>query len=239
MIGSYLMCLDFSDITPAESRRLSELLQALRTKIVSRIFTKSAIFSDLFMDEFQSRLLAQHVFMGNVLFQESFDAAFIESAKVSGHYVENAPKGQRFWDVAIDGKRISLKSTKAKALRDETLHISKLTEAAWIQDCRSAKARREKTISLFSDYISMVDTIYQLRYFSNTHRYELVEIPVVLFSEIMGLPEKVFCADGPSINIPIGAVPPYFTLKLDRSDAKITLANILKANCIVHAIWEF
>jgi hypothetical protein len=37
---------------------------------------------------------------------------------------------------------------------------------------------------------------------------------------------KHFSADGPTINIAVGKNPPDFTLKPDRSDAKITLANI-------------
>lgn len=47
--------------------------------------------------------------------------------------------GQRFWDVEMDGKRLSLKSTAAENLRVGSLHISKLCEAAWIQDARSIK----------------------------------------------------------------------------------------------------
>jgi hypothetical protein len=49
---------------------------------------------------------------------------------------------------------------------------------------------------------------------------------------------KHFSADGPTINIPIGKNPPDFTLKPDRSDAKITLANINKQLCMVHGVWQ-
>jgi hypothetical protein len=51
--------------------------------------------------------------------------------------------------------------------------------------------------------------------------------------------DEIKCStDGPSIQIPVGQDPPDFTLKLDRSDSKITLANILKQNCVVHASWK-
>ena len=86
------------------------------------------------------------------------------------------------WDAMIDGRRISLKSSKAKSLRNKTLHISKLTEAAWIQDCRTAAKRREHTHRLFREYCGDVDAIIQLRYFRDLHLYELVDIPSLFSS---------------------------------------------------------
>ena len=83
-----------------------------------------------------------------------------------------------------------------------------------------------------------MDAIVQLRYFRSSGLYELVEIPVPLFSQIMSVGLKHFAADGPTINIPIGQEPPDFTLKLDRSDAKVTLTNIQKALCLVHGTWQ-
>jgi hypothetical protein len=194
--------------------------------------------SEEFESEFRSKLLAHHCFMGSPLFQESFDSAFISAGAAAGYVVEAAPAGQRFWDVIIDGRRISLKSSKARSLRSGTLHISKLTEAAWIQDCRTAARRRERTQSLFRDYCDEVDAIIQLRYFHVLDLYELVEIPVALFSQVLDVGREHFAADGPTINIPIGRSPPDFTLKQDRSDAKITLANINKELCLVHGTWH-
>jgi hypothetical protein len=176
--------------------------------------------------------------MGAPLYQDSFDSAFIAACTHAGHKVEQAPAGQRFWDVTVDGKKISLKSTKARSLRDRKLHISKLTEAAWIQDCRTATKRREYTRRLFRNYCSQVDAIIQLRYFGSHKLYELVEIPVSLFSQVLEVGKAHFSADGPTINIPIGKNPPDFTLKLDRSDAKITIANINKELCLAHGTWQ-
>lgn len=227
-----------ASVTKAEERRLKEFIDALRTDCKVKMNPDSPFNSDSFESEFRSKLLTHHCFMGAPLFQESFDSAFIAACSHAGHKVEGAPDGQRFWDVIVDGRKISLKSSKAKSLRKETLHISKLTEAAWIQDCRTATKRREHTRRLFESYCNEVDAIVQLRYFHSSHRYELVEIPVDLFSQIMKVGRKHFSADGPTINIPIGKNPPDFTLKLDRSDAKITIANINKKLCLVHGIWQ-
>lgn len=227
-----------ASVTQAEHRRLTEFIAALRTPCKVQRNPESPINTTEFECEFRSKLLTHHRFMGSPLFQESFDSAFISACSHAGHKVNPAPEGQRFWDVMIDGRRISLKSTKAKSLRQDTLHISKLTEAAWIQDCRTAAKRREHTFKLFEEYNAEVDAIIQLRYFVSTRKYELVEIPVSLFSQIFAVGKSHFSADGPTINIPIGKEPPDFTLKLDRSDAKITLANINKDLCLVHGIWE-
>jgi hypothetical protein len=227
-----------TSVSPAEHRRLDEFINALRTPCKVQMNPDSPLNSTEFESEFRSKLLTHHCFMGSPLFQESFDSAFISACSHAGHKVSLAPDGRRFWDVMIDGRRISLKSTKAKNLRQQTLHISKLTEAAWIQDCRTAAKRRELTFKLFREYNAEVDAIIQLRYFLLSRRYELVEIPVSLFSQVFIVDKSHFSSDGPTINIPIGKEPPDFTLKLDRSDAKITLANINKSLCLVHGTWE-
>ncbi len=230
---------DFSvSVTPAEERRLREFINALRTPCRAQMDPKSVLNSDEFESEFRSKLLTHHCFMGAPLFQESFDSAFMAACSHAGHRVEQAPAGQRFWDVLIDGRQISLKSSKARSLREGKLHISKLTEAAWIQDCRTATKRREHTHRLFREYCDEVDAIVQLRYFHSLHLYELVEIPVALFFQVLNVSKSHFSADGPTINIPIGKDPPDFTLKLDRSDAKITIANINKELCMVHGTWQ-
>lgn len=225
-------------VTPAEERRLEEFLKALRTECDATISPKSALISVEFESEFRSKLLAHHCFMGSPLFQESFDSAFIAACEQSGHPVVKAPEGQRFWDVKVNGRKISLKSSKAKSIKKDTLHISKLTEAAWIQDCRTSSTRRKNTLTLFTEYCNEVDAIIQLRYFQSLATYEMVEIPVSLFKQVSNLKKESFEADGPMINIPVGKIPPDFTLKLDRSDAKITLANINKALCIVCGTWR-
>lgn len=225
-------------VTEAEDARLREFFAALRTPCVAQMNQDSTFYSESFESEFRSKLLTHHCYIGSPLYQESFDSAFIAACSRAGHRVEMAPRGQRFWDVVVDGRRISLKSTKAKVLRMNKLHISKLTEGAWIQDCRTAAKRCDATHNLFREYCAQVDAIVQLRYFISQQFYELVEIPVSLFAQILDVDKAHFTADGPTIGIPIGKSPCDFTLKIDRSDAKITLANINKELCIVHGTWQ-
>lgn len=225
-------------VSSAEERRVREFLRALRTPCAVSMSPDSPYNCPAFETEFRSRLLTQHCFVGAPLFQESFDSAFIAACSQAGLSVTPAPAGQRFWDVMVAGRRLSLKSSKAKSLRESTLHISKLTEAAWIQDCRTSTKRRSMTFDLFEEYCGQVDAIVKLRHFSTRAAYELVEIPVSLFRQVLDVDLGPFSADGPTINIPIGQIPPDFTLKLDRSDAKITIANIRKDLCLVHGTWQ-
>jgi hypothetical protein len=101
-------------VTAAEERRLREFISALRTRCKAHMNPKSTWNGEDFESEFRSKLLTHHCFMGSPLFQESFDSAFIAACSRAGHQVEQAPAGQRFWDVTIDGRRISLKSSKAR-----------------------------------------------------------------------------------------------------------------------------
>lgn len=221
-----------------EQRYVDELLTAMRGPCEVLSPSRSPLMTDVFTQEFQAALLLNHYFLGAPLATASFEAAFIRAARAAGHKVTPAPDGYRFWDVDVDGRRISLKTTAAANLRVGALHISKLCEAAWIQDMRGAAQREDATKRLFVEYTAAVDCIIQLRLFKDRAFYELVEIPSVLLAQVADVPRAEFAPDGPSIGIPVGKNPPDFTLKLDRSDAKITLANINKGVCHVLATWQ-
>lgn len=221
-----------------EKKYLDELLSAMRGPCETTFPAASPLMSEHFAAEFRATLLTHHYFLKAPLATNSFEAAFVRAARAAGHEVIPAPDGQRFWDVEIDGSKISLKSTAAANLRVGTLHISKLCEAAWIQDMRSAALREEATKELFAEYTGTVNRIIQLRLFKKKALYELVEIPTDLLAQVADVPRAEFALDGPSIGIPVGSNPPDFTLKLDRSDAKITLANINKQMCSVLGTWQ-
>ena len=154
---------------------------------------------------------------------------------------------RRFVDLTLtpaDGRtrRLSLKSTAAKKLSEDTAHISKLTEAAWIQDVRSARARRQRTIELFREYRAAVDAIVLLRAFREPgaipNRYQLVEIPSDLFKSLEDAPESAFAADGPVIDCAYQGLSSAAQVSIDRSDAKITIRRIQLAACTIHAEWR-
>ncbi len=219
-----------------EQRYLDELLSAMRGPCEESIPADG--LPEVFAREFRATLLTHHYFLKAPLATSSFEAAFVRAAEAAGSKVRIAPDGYRFWDVEVDDKKISLKSTAAANLRDRSLHISKLCEAAWIQDMRGAAQREERTKALFEEYTSAVDSIVQLRFFKKRAFYEMVLVPTDLLSQVADLPRAEFAPDGPTIGVPVGKDPPDFTLKLDRSDAKVTLANINKDVCRVLGSWQ-
>lgn len=222
----------------AEQRYLNEFLSAMRGPCSENFPTASPILNEDFKREFRATLLIHHYFLKAPLATNSFEAAFVRSARAAGLNVNPAPDGQRFWDVEVEGRRLSLKSTAAANTRVGTLHISKLCEAAWIQDMRRADLREHETKRLFAEYTSSVHSILQLRLFKSRGFYELVEIPSTILAQVADVPRSEFSSDGPRIGIPIGKDPCDFTLTLDRSDAKITLANINKDVCAVLGSWQ-
>ena len=186
--------------TTPELRFPSDATSAPRVPFLSKRFEK----------EFRTTLLIHHYFLRAPLATNSFEAAFVRAARAGSHEIRKAPEGQRFWDVEMDGLRISLKSTAAADLRVQSLHISKLCEAAWIQDARSASHREENTKRLFAEYTATVDAIIQLRLFKKKAFYEMVRIPTSVLAQVADVPRAKFAPEGPSIGIPIGQDPPGY-----------------------------
>ena len=153
---------------------------------------------------------------------------------------------RRFVDVTVEAageaRKLSLKSTAARNLSETTAHISKLTEAAWIQDARTPTARRNAMRDLFRQYREAVSAIVMLRAFrgdagSPPQRYQLVEIPVRLFDSIQESSLRDFERDAPVITCRLDGRP-VAHVAVDRSDAKITVRRIQLSACVIHAEWS-
>ena len=177
-----------------------------------------------------------------------FEIVFCNACdSVGWKYEKPESATHRFVDLVIRrpgerARKLSLKSTAPKSLSRTTAHISKLTEAAWIQDMRSSRERRDRTEDLIRDYMAAVDSIIMLRAFRNANRvpvrYQLLEIPTSIFGSIHEAPLDAFAADGPTIDCSFQGHEVAARVSLDRSDAKITVKQIALAACIVHAEWE-
>ena len=178
----------------------------------------------------------------------SFETVFRNACRhVKWDVTPEASATQRFVDLSVSvgpasTRHLSLKSTAAKNLSKKTVHISKLTEAAWIQDTRTPKARRDATIDLFTSYQTAVNAILMLRAFREASDqvpdlYQLVEIPVSLFDSIHQAPLSAFRSDAPVVDCTDSNGRVLARVALDRSDAKITVRSILLEACTVHAEW--
>lgn len=174
-----------------------------------------------------------------------FETVFRNACNSVGWKV--APVGsatQRFVDLEVvddEGtmRRLSLKSTAAKGISESSAQISKLTEAAWIQDTRTPRGRRSRLQRLFADYQQAVDSIVFLRAFREDgipRRYQLIEIPTTLFDSVQDAPIALFQSDAPLIPCQRGGQT-VATIAVDRSDAKITVRRIVLSSCLIHAEW--
>lgn len=201
------------------------------------------------IEYFGLMISAHHGITTEALGLTSFESAFRNTCEAVDWALD--PPGsatQRFVDLTVEAsdgleRRLSLKSTAAQRLSERTAHISKLTEAAWIQDVRSARTRREHTLELFEEYCAAVDAIVMLRAFrvdrtTMPHRYQLIEIPTAIFESLADAPQSAFDADGPTIDCAYGGNPAAARVSLDRSDAKITVKQIQLSVCDIHAEWE-
>lgn len=178
----------------------------------------------------------------------SFETVFRNACQYMNWSVD--PPGsatQRFVDLTIrinnePVQRLSLKSTAARNLSRSAVHISKLTEAAWIQDARTPRDRRQRTRDLFRDYQQAVSSIIMLRAFREKagevpKLYQIVEIPVSIFDSIQQAPMRDFERDAPVIDCRVGNEV-VARVVIDRSDAKITVRSIQLSACTVHAEWQ-
>ena len=179
---------------------------------------------------------------------KGFETVFGNACESVGWKVEWAESmTHRFNDLIVTdhedkSRSLSLKSTAAQSLSIKTAHISKLTEAAWIQDVRSARERRTRTLALFEEYTNTVDSIVMLRAFRQRNevpqRYQLVEIPTEIFKSLPDSTVSQFDSDGPRVDCSYGGCQHAARVSLDRSDAKITVSGIRLSVCSVHAEWE-
>jgi hypothetical protein len=196
-------------------------------------------------DAFAARLRAHHALNPEPLSTTAFEAAFNAACRAAGWEVAPAASAtHRFYDTAVilpgaPVRRISLKASAARDLRRGLVHISKLTEAAWIQDARTQADRRAKLVELFAEYRAQTEGIVMLRCFRDEVPgalcYELVEIPTTVFASVDDL--GIADAQASTIAIPPGAAVPDARIRIDRSDAKITVTGIRTEVCTVHGRW--
>ena len=177
-----------------------------------------------------------------------FETTFGNACESVGWEVEWAESmTHRFSDLTVTddantSRKLSLKSTAAQAISRKTAHISKLTEAAWIQDTRTARERRRLTLQLFREYTGAVDSIVMLRAFRKRNeiptRYQLLEVPTAIFHSLQNATLSQFSSEGPRIYCSFRNNERAAQVSLDRSDAKITVSQINLEVCPVHAEWE-
>lgn len=220
--------------------KLLDVARVMAQPIDEIINTNSELLRPEFVSEFRARLQAHHATHTTPMDRLGFENAFLSASRSSGLHTAEAPsRTTRFYDATIADEKFALKTEGAKSMKPDKLHISKLSEAAWIQDMRSARKRYDKSMAFIDDFLAAVDRIFVLRYYqaSPMPHYELVEIPVGHFKRIKELTVSDFDSDAPRVLIS-DAKGDLMEFRLDRSDSKITIGKIEKSRCVVHAEWR-
>lgn len=229
-----------SRLNEAEVARLIEIGNSMIAPIEERVAADGDLLRPEFVAEFRSRLQIHHATQDSPLDRLGFENAFLAASRAAGLEAVEAPsRTTRFYDVTIAGERFALKTEGAKDMKADRLHISKLSEAAWIQDMRSARLRYEKAMEFVDAFLAVVDRMFVLRYYraSAIPHYELVEIPITHFERIKMTSVSDFDSDAPRIKIADGSGD-IMEFHIDRSDSKITIGKIEKSQCIVRAEWK-
>ena len=235
-------------LSPMDVRFVARLIDSLSSPPRADVTRTWLTAKPEWVEYFGLTISAHHGTTAEPLGLTGFEVAFRNACEAVGWVVDEPGSAtQRFVDATVTAdataRKLSLKSTAAKGLSATTAHISKLTEAAWIQDVRSARARREKTLDLFRQYRQAVDSIVMLRAFRRGSdavptKYHLLEIPTEIFASLEDVPLSAFAADGPTIECAYLGEPVAARVSLDRSDAKITVKQIKLAVCTLRVEWH-
>lgn len=234
-------------MSSAKIRFVAQVVDALERSPAAKVRKQNTWLtgSPKWLEHFGLALSVHHGATSEPLKLTGFETVFRGACTSARWKVEGwGSPTRRFVDLVVNAggsrRRLSLKSTAAQNLSERFAEISKLTEAAWIQDQRKPADRRKALQKLFREYTDAVDAIIMLRAFrqpsSMPYRYQLLEIPASIFESIQDAPLAVFQRDAPVVECLVEDRVAA-RVAVDRSDAKITIRSISLAECVVHAEW--
>lgn len=223
---------------------LTEVATVMLRRVEETVNPESGLVTPRFAANFRNRLLIHHATSDAKLTKKAFEYAFKGACEADGKTgfitVSDTLPGV---DVTIDGVRFSLKTEAAKAIKAEQITISKLSEARWIQQQTTLDALAKEAAIRIPAHLDHYDRILVLRVRELPGvrlQYEIVEIPHELLRRVSTLTVADFsprtAQSGSSARVNVGGTT-AFTLRLDGSDGKITIAGLQIAFCLRHAFW--
>ncbi|MFP4219502.1 MAG: hypothetical protein ACLFQ7_03290 [Phormidium sp.] len=231
-------------LTDNQIRILAELAEKLGNSIEKPTKIDSDFVTQEFWEDFSAQLLAYHAFHEEKLTKKAFEYLMMASSNATQKTAKliknpNHP-GQ---DIIIDNINFSLKTEGSKSIKRDELTISKLMEARWIRDCKTKQQFVQGIQDHIMSHLSSYERIFCLRSFDRDDylEYELVEIPLDLLKSVSQIQAshlgRLTKNGGCSANV-IHQGEKAFTLRLDGSVEKVTIANIKIKNCIRHTVWK-
>jgi type II restriction enzyme len=206
----------------------------------------SGIISVRTLEDFGDVLRLHHCFSREPFSKDKFEYALENVLRLSGVDAALAPRGQRGYDIRIDAENFSLKTEAAKAIRADSIHISKFMELGgghWGDKPSDLVGLRVQFLSALNN-IQRILILRALKKGSPEYLYELVEIPKNLLEraatgrlEMMGkstqFPKPGYC------HVEENGVA-QFSLYFDGGgERKLQIKRLRKDLCVVHATWRF
>lgn len=246
------------------SKRIERLLTAIptlsdyRLQLIDRIVSvfslprnywkskTSGLISERVLEDFGDVLRLHHCFSREPFSKDKFEYALESVLKTDEIDAALAPRGQRGYDIQIRGKNFSLKTEAAKAIRSDTIHISKFMELGggqWGDDPSDLIGLRAQFLGALAG-IQRILILRALKKGTPEYFYELVEIPKALLKKAATGRLKMMSSSKQSPK------PGYcyvekeekalYSLYFDGGgERKLQIKGLRKDLCLVHASWKF
>ena len=223
---------------------LIEIAESMARPVTAVVDPATDIVVPTFASNFCTRLLIHHATTAEKFKKKSFEYAFAAASQASGRTATLTVSGTFSGaDVIVDGVKFSCKTEASAKISETRITISKLMEARWIRECHTGRDFLQGVQSKVVPHLRGYERILILRAIDRAAgaiEYRLVEMPLQVLQAIGRLNAEDF---GPRTdNGGSSAKVRYkgdvaFTLRLDGSVEKVTVAGLSTDFCRTHASW--
>ena len=198
------------------------------------------------LEDFGEVLRMHHCLSREPFSKDKFEYALERILIEAGVVASLAPRGQRGFDIEISTEKFSLKTEAAKAIRENTIHISKFMElggGTWGSNSNDLIGLRQQFLTALAG-INRILILRTLKKGDPIFLYELVEIPKALLLKASGgrlemmmqstqNPKPGYCYIEKDDEL-------LFSLYFDGGgERKLQVKGLQKSLCTVHATWQF
>ena len=232
-------------LTPAQLKSIDDLVEQFSRPYANIDRNPDFHFlNDEIMTNFGDMLRLHHCFSKGPFSKDKFEYGLELAFRQAGYSAILAPTGNPTFDLTLEDQKFSLKTEAARAIKFNTIHISKFMELG--KGLLEDKVEHlEELRNRFLDRLDGCDRILTLRNFQkDPWGYELVEIPKTLL--MMAQQGELTINSASRQNPKPGYCDVFedneklFQLYFDGgTERKLQIKHLQKKFCLVHATWVF
>lgn len=210
------------------------------------VLHKQKLMNEEWSLSFGDALMLHHAFSNEPFTKDKFEYALVNTANLVDIPADFAPRGNRGHDIVIGATKYSLKTQADKAIKEDSIWISKYMELGkgeWSDKPEHLK----NLLFLFLEHLKASDKILILRCLQKAPnwKYELVEIPksllkrsrigeLLMMEDSRQMPKPGYCNVRDKNNLI------DFQLYFDGgSERKLQIKALKKSLCNIIGEWEF